>query len=128
MKGAVLLIACVTGAFLVTNVAADGHDKKLLVLLIDGFRWDYFNRFSDGELPGFDKLMKRGVKAQYLQSVFPSYSFVNFYSLMTGKEPQLASNLYNNTLFNYVSMILIYISALTPLLICQGICQDCNGR
>jgi ectonucleotide pyrophosphatase/phosphodiesterase family protein 6 len=28
--------------------------------------------------------MKGGVKARFLQPVFPSYSFVNFYSLMTG--------------------------------------------
>jgi ectonucleotide pyrophosphatase/phosphodiesterase family protein 6 len=72
--------------FLVVGVngKATNDRNKLLVLLIDGFRWDYFDRFDEGELPGFEKWKQEGVKADYLTSVFVTLSFPNFYSLMTG--------------------------------------------
>ena len=58
--------------------------KKLLVLLIDGFRWDYFDK-PGLELPGFQQLFKQGVKSEYMVPDFPSLSFPNYYSIMTGK-------------------------------------------
>lgn len=67
--------------------------NKLLVLMIDGFRWDYFDFFEDDELPGFQQFMQTGVKAEYLQPAFPSYTFVNLYSLMTGKTPHFCTSL-----------------------------------
>ena len=68
------------------TASGDGGDdpNKLLVLLVDGFRWDYFDSFKDDELPGFQRLRENGVKADYIQPTFPSYTFVNLYSLMTG--------------------------------------------
>ena len=80
---AALLWACT--ALSVGGSAANKSNKKLLVLLIDGFRWDYFEEFVEGDLPGFERLQHNGVKADHVQPVFPSYSFVNFYSLMTGE-------------------------------------------
>ncbi|XP_076092650.1 glycerophosphocholine cholinephosphodiesterase ENPP6-like isoform X2 [Mytilus galloprovincialis] len=59
------------------------ENKKLLVLLIDGFRWDYFN-IPGLQLPGFSRLFEQGVKADYMIPDFPTLSFPNFYSLMTG--------------------------------------------
>ena len=66
-------------------IVAKATNRKLMVMLIDGFRWDYFDLFEEGELKGFEELIQGGVKAEYMQSVFPTLSFVNFYSLMTGK-------------------------------------------
>ena len=50
--------------------------------LLDGFRWDYFDSV---ELPGFKKLFKNGVKAEYMTVDFPSLSLPNYYSVLTGK-------------------------------------------
>ncbi|ELU15899.1 hypothetical protein CAPTEDRAFT_108158 [Capitella teleta] len=86
-----MLFALLTGA----TQGSNNDDNKLLVILVDGFRWDYFQQFSDGELPGFEKLQQVGVKAKYLQPVFPSYSFVNFYSLMTGLYPGVNGMVHN---------------------------------
>ena len=58
--------------------------NKLLLLLVDGFRWDYFDTFSDGELAGFAQLRGNGVAAEALIPAFPSLSYVNYYSIMTG--------------------------------------------
>jgi predicted AlkP superfamily pyrophosphatase or phosphodiesterase len=58
--------------------------NKLLLMLIDGFRWDYFSKFGANELPGFNKLRQSGVSAESFVPVFPSLSFVNYYAIMTG--------------------------------------------
>jgi len=61
------------------------HDgRKLLVIMIDGFRWDYFKQFGTNNLSGFNRLRSAGVSAGELLPQFPSLSFVNYYSLMTG--------------------------------------------
>lgn len=66
------------------NNHTSGTDMKLLVLLIDGFRWDYFNK-QGLELAGFNQLFRQGVKAECMVPDFPSLSYPNYYSIMTGK-------------------------------------------
>jgi len=61
-----------------------GGPNKLLLMLIDGFRWDYFDKFNETELPGFNKLRRSGVSAEGFVPTFPSLSLVNYYSIMTG--------------------------------------------
>ena len=57
--------------------------SKLFLLLLDGFRWDYFG--LDGlELRGFPRLFQEGVKAEYMIPSFPTNSYPNYYTLMTG--------------------------------------------
>ncbi|GCC26959.1 glycerophosphocholine cholinephosphodiesterase ENPP6 isoform X1 [Chiloscyllium punctatum] len=59
-------------------------NRKLLVFLIDGFRYDYINEHELQNLPGLSEIVQSGVKADYLTPEFPSLSFPNYYSLMTG--------------------------------------------
>ncbi|MBN3301801.1 glycerophosphocholine cholinephosphodiesterase ENPP6 [Amia ocellicauda] len=56
---------------------------KLLVFLIDGFRYDYMDQLET--LPGFKEMVESGVKADYMTPDFPSLSYPNYYSLMTGR-------------------------------------------
>ncbi|XP_062380830.1 glycerophosphocholine cholinephosphodiesterase ENPP6-like [Sardina pilchardus] len=56
---------------------------KLLVFLLDGLRYDYLNNLDT--FPGFQKIVENGVKVDYLTPEFPSLSFPNYYSLMTGR-------------------------------------------
>ncbi|GAB6024770.1 Ectonucleotide pyrophosphatase/phosphodiesterase member 6 [Chamberlinius hualienensis] len=53
---------------------------KLVVLLFSGFRWDFLNYTSSG----FKLMQDEGVKAHSMTPVFPSLSYPNAYSLMTG--------------------------------------------
>ncbi|XP_005944995.1 glycerophosphocholine cholinephosphodiesterase ENPP6 isoform X2 [Haplochromis burtoni] len=55
----------------------------LLVFLIDGFRYDYMDDLH--HLPGFRELVENGVKVDHLTPDFPSLSYPNYYSLMTGR-------------------------------------------
>lgn len=55
--------------------------RKLVVFLADGLRWDYVNR---ARYPGFNLIAAHGVRAGRLMPVFPSVSYANWYSLVTG--------------------------------------------
>jgi len=85
-KSAFIVRALATLLFLgvVQPTLSESPANKLLLIMVDGVRWDYFEKFSDAELPGFTKLRQNGVKAEALIPVFPSLSLVNYYSIMTG--------------------------------------------
>ncbi|XP_041372194.1 glycerophosphocholine cholinephosphodiesterase ENPP6-like [Gigantopelta aegis] len=57
--------------------------RKLLVILLDGFRWDYLKYDGFGD-DGFRRFAREGTTAASLQPVYPSSSYPNYYSLMTG--------------------------------------------
>lgn len=77
--GAVLLVF---GLSLVWPASAH---RKLLVFLLDGFRSDYISEEVLASLPGFREIVSRGVKVDYLTPDFPSLSYPNYYTLMTGE-------------------------------------------
>lgn len=57
----------------------------LVVLLsIDGFRWDYLDRY---DAPHLRALAAAGVRARRLTPSFPSKTFPNHYTLVTGLRP-----------------------------------------
>uniref|UniRef100_UPI00398F8259 glycerophosphocholine cholinephosphodiesterase ENPP6 n=1 Tax=Pristiophorus japonicus TaxID=55135 RepID=UPI00398F8259 len=59
-------------------------NRKLLVFLIDGFRFDYINKQELQNLPGLKEIVELGVQPEYMTPDFPSLSYPNYYSLMTG--------------------------------------------
>lgn len=61
------------------------RDKPYLVLVsIDGFRWDYPDQ---GLTPTLNRIAREGVRAERLLPVFPTLTFPNHYSLVTGLYP-----------------------------------------
>ncbi|XP_069832664.1 glycerophosphocholine cholinephosphodiesterase ENPP6 [Dendropsophus ebraccatus] len=63
--------------------------NKLLLFLIDGFRYDYISDKELEVLPGFKKLVQSGVKVDYMTPDFPSLSYPNYYTLMTGRHCEI---------------------------------------
>lgn len=57
---------------------------KLLYIMMDGFRWDYLEKDSASNLPGFTKFISEGMKAQWLDPIFPSFSYPTWTTLVTG--------------------------------------------
>ncbi|MDA0987325.1 MAG: ectonucleotide pyrophosphatase/phosphodiesterase [Bacteroidetes bacterium] len=55
-----------------------------ILISFDGFRWDYLNR---GITPNLDKLKANGVSAESLVPVFPTKTFPNHYTMVTGLYP-----------------------------------------
>lgn len=79
-------------------------DKPYVVLIsIDGFRFDYTQRFKTAFI---DQFAKQGVSAPYMLPCYPSATFANHYSIVTGLYPShhgvVGNNMYDaNTNENY---------------------------
>ncbi|XP_046561055.1 glycerophosphocholine cholinephosphodiesterase ENPP6-like [Haliotis rubra] len=62
--------------------AADDFKNKLLLVSMDGFRWDYLNNASS--TPHFHMFGDGGVRATYMNASFPTLTFPNHYTIVTG--------------------------------------------
>ena len=67
-----------------TNLYGQSKDSYVIMLSMDGFRWDYPDHC---ETPNLDRIAKAGVKAASLQPSFPSKTFANHYTMATGLYP-----------------------------------------
>lgn len=59
-------------------------EGPLILVSIDGFRWDYLEKY---EAPTLTRLAQEGVRARRLNPSFPSKTFPNHYTLVTGLRP-----------------------------------------
>ena len=66
------------------HVAAPASPTPLLLVSIDGYRYDYLDR---GLSPTLAALAQDGVHAEGMQPSFPSLTFPNHYTLVTGLRP-----------------------------------------
>ncbi len=59
---------------------------RLLLVSFDGFRWDYLDKVKakGRDTPAFDSLIQNGAKARCVQNLFPTLTFPNHYSIVTG--------------------------------------------
>lgn len=69
---------------LAASIAAQTQPYVILISF-DGFRWDYPQR---GFSPNIDFMKENGVSALSLNPVFPSITFPNHYSIITGMYPE----------------------------------------
>ncbi|XP_076148994.1 glycerophosphocholine cholinephosphodiesterase ENPP6-like [Alosa pseudoharengus] len=76
-----------TAFMLLSILSSYNASGKLLVFLIDGLRYDYLNNLDN--LPGFRQIVENGVKVDYMTPEFPSLSYPNYYSLMTGRNTEV---------------------------------------
>ncbi|MBL4604613.1 MAG: alkaline phosphatase family protein [Flavobacteriaceae bacterium] len=70
----------------ISSCKTSSIEEKPYVILIslDGFRWDYIERFKPPHLSNF---IKNGVQATSLIPSFPSKTFPNHYTIATGMYP-----------------------------------------
>lgn len=59
-------------------------ENKLIFLLVDGFRWDYFE-IPGVRLNGFSRLFIEGTRAEWIVPDFPTISWPNYKTLETGR-------------------------------------------
>jgi predicted AlkP superfamily pyrophosphatase or phosphodiesterase len=90
-----LFVIVFAGCSTVQQSAASRNQYAPLILIsIDGFRADYLNR---GFTPTLSALAGDGVRAKALRSVFPTLTFPNHYTLVTGLYPD-HHGIINNTM------------------------------
>ena len=65
---------------------AEETRNKLIVVMLDGCRHDYFSR-NESNHPGFQHFKTEGVVAEYVQPIYPSSSLESWTSIVTGLYP-----------------------------------------
>ena len=73
--------------------ATQNQTPYLIMLSMDGFRWDYTDMH---DTPNFDRIAEKGVKAASMQACFPTKTFPNHYSIVTGLYPDHHGLVNNN--------------------------------
>ncbi|MBU2929631.1 ectonucleotide pyrophosphatase/phosphodiesterase [Winogradskyella psychrotolerans] len=92
------------GSITKTDVSVVEKTPYLLLISLDGFRWDYVEKYNPPNLSSF---IKSGVKSASLIPSFPTKTFPNHYTIATGLYPDkhgLIGNIFydynKETLFN----------------------------
>ena len=62
----------------------DPGRATVVLVSLDGFRWDYLDR---GLTPNLSRLAREGVRAEAMVPVFPTKTFPNHYTIVTGRYP-----------------------------------------
>ncbi|XP_059205877.1 venom phosphodiesterase 1 [Centropristis striata] len=74
--------------------------QPLLLVSLDGLRAEYLQTWS-AVIPVLDKLKQCGTSAPYMQAAFPSKTFPNHYTIVTGLYPE-SNGLIDNSMYDPV--------------------------
>jgi len=100
----IALMSCSTGKKSIVKNDKDGKDRPHVILVsLDGFRWDYVERFKPPNLMTF---IENGTKAESLIPSYPSKTFPNHYTIATGMYPDHHGILVNS--FYHIGKDAIY--------------------
>jgi len=75
-----------------TSIQYAQSQPYVILISFDAFRWDYSNR---NITPNIESLVQNGVKAQSLKPVFPTKTFPNHISIITGMYPEHHGIIFN---------------------------------
>ena len=79
------------------NSKASLEKPYLILISLDGFRWDYVNKYNPPHMSDF---IKNGVQAESLIPSFPSKTFPNHYTIATGLYPD-KHGIIGNSFYSY---------------------------
>ena len=94
----ILLRAVIVCSFL----HVDGKRKETVILVsFDGFRWDYLD-MNRTNTDHFNSIVKGGVRAKYVRNVFPTVTFPNHYTIVTGLYPE-SHGIISNSMYDPIA-------------------------
>ena len=95
------LVACnkriIATSTTTTNSKTAVNKPYLILISLDGFRWDYVEKYNPPNLSSF---IKNGVKAASLIPSFPTKTFPNHYTIATGLYPD-KHGILGNVFYDY---------------------------
>ena len=98
----ILIICCLLLGTGQAALPAPNATGPLILISIDGFRWDYLEKY---DAPVLKQLAQQGVRAERLIPSFPSLTFPNHYTIVTGLRPEhhgiIANNFYDPDLHEF---------------------------
>jgi predicted AlkP superfamily pyrophosphatase or phosphodiesterase len=71
--------------FIIPDTFSQENQQHVILISLDGFRWDYVERFNPPNIVSF---LADGTAAESMLSSFPSKTFPNHYSIATGMKPE----------------------------------------
>lgn len=89
----VLLLLASAGSALAQTKPIKDLQPTLILISIDGFRYDYLTKYAP---PNLNQLAHEGVRAKWMTPSFPSKTFPNHYAIATGLYPQNNGIVENN--------------------------------
>ncbi len=75
-----------------------GIQQKVLLISLDGLRWDMISTHRK-LFPNIVSLVKKGVHVSHVENVFPTNTFPNHYSIVTGLYPE-SHGIVDNEMFD----------------------------
>lgn len=91
-----LILYPIVGLLSLSAQASDKLGDTLILISIDGARHDYLELHH---APTLSRLATSGLRVDFLQPVFPTKTFTNHYSLVTGLYPR-RHGIVNNTIYD----------------------------
>tara|TARA_Y100000780_G_scaffold232507_1_gene264942 strand:- start:874 stop:2088 length:1215 start_codon:yes stop_codon:yes gene_type:complete len=79
-----LLLVIMSMLLLVTPFVKAAKEQTVVMISIDGLRWDYIEKHG---APNLKAMAEQGVRAQKMQPVYPTKTFPNHISVITGLLP-----------------------------------------
>lgn len=79
---------CLCAVLIFLLSLCDATLPKLILISMDGFRHDYLDLIPKAETENFQHFIKNGVKAKAIMNVFPTSTYPNHYTLITGLYPE----------------------------------------
>jgi ectonucleotide pyrophosphatase/phosphodiesterase family protein 5 len=76
---------------------------KLILISVDGFRFDYIQKVSRENIPNFHYFVDHGATVKYVKNVFPSLTYPNHMSIISGLYPEnhgMVHNVFKDVLLN----------------------------
>ena len=80
----ILVISLAVSFFVSCQVTKEKPEQYVVMLSMDGYRWDYSDR---AKTPNLDYIAENGVVAEYVIPAFPTKTFPNHYTMATGLYP-----------------------------------------
>ena len=97
-RAGLIAVVALCAGFTHRSVPPPGTPHRVVLISLDGFRWDYLQRPAARRLR---ELASHGVHAERLTPSFPSKTFPNHYTLVTGLYPEnhgIAANVMRDSL------------------------------
>ena len=90
-----ILLACL----LCVSFCSGKIIPKLLLITMDGFGHKYLDILPDSLIDNIKYFAHNGVKAKWMENVFPSSTYPNFYTMITGLYPE-SHGLVHNAMYD----------------------------
>lgn len=98
------LVLALSSSMLIAQQKIRDLKPTVILISLDGFRYDYIDRYKP---PTLTRLAESGVRAKWMIPSFPTKTFPNHYTIVTGLYPE-HHGIVENNVFDFGEVFMIY--------------------